>query len=205
MVADNALGPDGDEVRMRNALESVSGWLDQAITEGRAAVHALRVPDQGRDELSEHLEKILKEHCGDSSLSAALTVVGESRDVAPIVRDELSLIAREAVRNVCLHSQATELRLEIRFAENLTLQVNDNGVGIDPEIASSGKDGHFGLQTMKERSRQIHATLDIRNGRNRGTEVSLLVPGAVAYPRDHQTRGSIVRSLLEHFETHDGD
>lgn len=196
MVADHALNPDADETRMRNALEGVSGWLEQAITEGRAAVQALRASTTDQDELAVHLDALLKEHCGSSSLSADLTVTGEPRTLHPIVQDELSLIAQEAVRNVCVHSGATELHLAIQFGDDLLLAIRDNGVGIDPDVLSSGRAGHFGLQSMKERGEKIHAEVDIRSEHERGTEVSVRVPNKIAYKRDDRPSfglGNILR------------
>jgi hypothetical protein len=32
------------------------------------------------------------------------------------------------------------------------LRVSDNGIGIDPAVLDLGKDGHFGLQGMRERA-----------------------------------------------------
>ena len=42
MVADDALDTPLDPSRMRKALEQLSGWLQQAIDEGRAALNSLR-------------------------------------------------------------------------------------------------------------------------------------------------------------------
>jgi signal transduction histidine kinase len=56
--------------------------------------------------------------------------------------------------------------------------VTDNGVGIDPTVARRGKDGHFGLQSMRERAGRIGARLDVVSS-TAGTEVMLIVPGSM--------------------------
>jgi signal transduction histidine kinase/ligand-binding sensor domain-containing protein len=181
MVADNALNPGTSEARMRSALEGLSVWLEQAVTEGRAAVQALRASTKEQDELGQSINSVLQEYCHDPSMSATLAVTGDPRVLHPIVRDEISLVAREAIRNAFVHSRATELRIEIQFSDEFRLVIKDNGVGIDPDVVNSGKVGHFGLLTMRERSARIHAKIDIQSRRNRGTEVSLSVPGKAAY------------------------
>ena len=57
MVADDALDVGSDENRMRTALEKLSVWLGQAVDEGRAALHSLRVSTTERNHLSEALQR----------------------------------------------------------------------------------------------------------------------------------------------------
>jgi signal transduction histidine kinase len=49
-----------------------------------------------------------------------------------------------------MHSGASQLKVELNYANDLALRVGDNGKGIDPITADRGKDGHFGLQGMRE-------------------------------------------------------
>lgn len=181
IVADDALASGTDQERMRRALEKLSVWLGQAVSEGRTALHALRVSTTEKNELAEFLERTLKEQCHDPALSVAVTVIGDARNLHPIVRDEVSLIAREAIHNACEHSRAGQLQVELRYAEELRLCIRDNGIGIDPDVLDAGKAGHFGLQGMKERGARIRAKLTISSSRNNGTEVTLKIPGDVAY------------------------
>jgi signal transduction histidine kinase len=197
MVADDALASGTNEDRMRNALVKLSTWLGQAVTEGRAALHALRASSTERNQIAEFLERTLKEQCHESSLSVALTVVGDPRELHPIVRDEISLIAKEAIHNACLHSKASQLRLDLRYADDLRLCFKDNGIGIDPNILETGRAGHFGLQGMKERSARIRAKITISSSRNTGTEVILRVPGEIAYERDDQTLIDRFKALFQ--------
>ncbi|MGD0894046.1 MAG: ATP-binding protein, partial [Terracidiphilus sp.] len=188
MVADDALASGTDEERMLRALEKLSGWLGQAVSEGRTALHALRVSTTEKNELAEFLERTVKEQCHDPNLSVATTVVGDARNLHPIVRDEVSLIAREAIHNACTHSRASQLRVELGYAEDLRLCIRDNGIGIDPNVLDAGKTGHFGLRGMRERSARIRAKLTVSSSRNHGTEVVLKIPGDVAYLSEKRNR-----------------
>ena len=187
MVADDALDPAADQERMRHALERLSLWLERAVMEGRAALHALRVSTTERNHLTEFLDRSAKEHCQPTAISVALTVIGDARDLHPIVRDEIARIAEEAIRNTSLHSNASQLSIELRYARDLSLCMKDNGVGIDPEIVEAGKAGHFGINGMKERSARIRARITIKSTLNAGTEVTLRVPGDVVYRRENRS------------------
>ena len=195
MVADDALDPDADQVRMRHALERLSVWLGQAVTEGRAALHALRVSTTEQNHLAEFLDRTAREYAQRTSISVALSVIGDARDLHPIVRDEIARIAEEAIRNSCLHSKASQLSIELRYGRDLILRFNDNGVGIDPDVMDVGKQGHFGIQGMKERSARIRARITITSTLNAGTQIILNVPGDAIYRREKKSRFSALRIL----------
>ena len=99
----------------------------------------------------------------------------------PIVRDEVYRIGYEAIRNACVHSQATQLRVELSYAQDLSLRICDNGAGIDPDIVHGGKLGHFGLQSMRERAARIMGKFSVESSAGSGTVITLTVPGGIIY------------------------
>src|SRR5262249_59310886 len=130
----------------------------QATREGRATVNALRATTTEQNDLAGAFRRAL-EDCGrQGSVDARLTVTGDPRDLHPLVRDEVYRMGYEAIRNACLHSRGSRLDVVLEYAGDLTLRIADNGVGIDPAVAGAGKDGHFGLQGMRERAARIGAT-----------------------------------------------
>lgn len=114
-------------------------------------------------------------------MSPTFSVVGDARDMHPIVRDEVYRIGYEAIRNACMHSGASRLEVALRYEQELVVRVKDNGKGIDAVIASEGKDGHFGLQGMRERALRIGAKLTLASSATSGTEITLVVPGDIAF------------------------
>jgi signal transduction histidine kinase len=180
LIADNArLNHSGDPVHLREAIESISAWLMQATTEARAALNAMRTSALQRNDLAEAFRQTAETSRGTSRARFVLSVYGTEPELDPIIRDEIYRIGCEAIRNAYLHSAASELAVSLSYAPNLTLRVQDNGKGIDPNFAACGKPGHFGLRGMKERSERIHGTLRVMSRANSGTEVELVVPGKV--------------------------
>jgi nitrate/nitrite-specific signal transduction histidine kinase len=59
--------------------------------------------------------------------------------------------------------------------------VRDNGVGIDPRYAMSGREGHHGLQGMRERAARIQGRLTLLSSAESGTSISVIVPGSVSF------------------------
>jgi signal transduction histidine kinase len=179
MVADDALGRP-DDSGMRHAMERVSLWLGQATTEGRAAVNSLRTSTE-RDDLGEALSRAIEDGASQGSIRGSLSVIGNARELHPVVRDEVYRIGCEAIRNACAHSAGSRLDVELRYAHDLTVRVADNGVGIDPSIAAGGKAGHFGLKGMRERAARIGAKLTVTSTPDAGTEIILMVPGRLIF------------------------
>jgi signal transduction histidine kinase len=65
-------------------------------------------------------------------------------------------------------------------------------------VASQGKEGHFGLQGMRERASRIMAKLIVETSSATGTEIKLLVPGSIIYRKrmSGMRKLGAIRSLL---------
>ena len=191
LVADDALEQSTDPIRMRRAMGQLSVWLERATQEGRAALNSLRTTTTQTNDLAEALRRVTEDSVIPNSMAVTFSVVGNAREMHPIVRDEIYRIGYEAIRNACTHSGASQLEVELRYAHDLTLRVNDNGVGIDPVIADSGKNGHFGLQGMRERTSRIGGKLTLGSSSSSGTEIRLMVPGGIVFRKTMATRRSL--------------
>ena len=191
LVADDALEQSTDPIRMRRAMGQLSVWLERATQEGRAALNSLRTTTTQTNDLAEALRRVTEDSVIPSSMAVTFSVVGNAREMHPIIRDEIYRIGYEAIRNACTHSGASQLEVELRYAHDLTLRVKDNGVGIDPVIADSGKNGHFGLQGMRERTSRIGGKLTLGSSSSSGTEIRLMVPGGIVFRKTMATRRSL--------------
>ena len=67
----------------------------------------------------------------------------------------------------------------------------DNGVGIDSAVADRGKDGHFGLQGMRERAVRIGGKLTLVSSSALGTEIKLVVPGGIIFQKTSPVRQTL--------------
>src|SRR5216683_4906439 len=188
---------------MREALEQLSVWLAQAAHEGRAALNSLRTATTQTNDLSDALQRVTRDSLISGSMAVAVSVVGDAREMHPIVRDEIYRIGYEAIRNACMHSGASQLEVDLRYAHDLTLRVSDNGTGIDPAIADKGKDSHFGLQGMRERAARIGGTLTLGSSSNSGTEIKLIVPGGIIFGKRMPVRRSLFTRIRTIFRSKD--
>jgi signal transduction histidine kinase len=196
MVADDALDEASSPARMRHAIEQLSVWLGQATEEGRTALNSLRSSTTEKNDLAEGFRRATEDKLTNGSTAVAFSVIGEAKEMHPIVRDEVYRIGYEAIRNAYMHSGASRLEVELRYAQNLSVTVRDNGVGIDPAVVKAGKEGHFGLQGMRERAERIDGKLTIRSSPTSGTEITVVVPGRFVFRNPRATVSERIKTIL---------
>jgi signal transduction histidine kinase len=172
--------------RARTELEGVIEQARSAIAEGRDAVQGLRSSVTVTNDLALAMGKVGKELAAqDNGPQFDLQVVGEPRELVPIVRDEVYRIGCEALRNAFRHAQAKRIEAEIQYEpRRLQLRVRDNGKGIDPKVLKEGgRAGHHGLPGMHERAKLVRGKLAVWSELDSGAEIELTIPGSVAYPK----------------------
>jgi signal transduction histidine kinase len=89
LVADSALKQSADALRMHVALEQLSMWLGRATEEGRAALNSLRTSTTEANDLAAAFQRAIEECRIENSMESSFSVVGETREMHPIVRDEV--------------------------------------------------------------------------------------------------------------------
>ena len=171
----------------KETLDSAIEQAAKAITEGRDAVQGLRASTVERNDLAVAIRTLGDELATDATSrkpsTLAVEVEGESRDLHPILRDEIYRIAAEALRNAFRHAQAGRVEVGIRYhSDEFRLRVRDDGKGIDQAVlAARGVEGHYGLRGMTERAALIGAKLAVWSEVGAGTEVELRLPAQTVY------------------------
>lgn len=84
-------------------------------------------------------------------------------------------VAQEALQNACRHARASsiDVRLSGEVSGTLSLVVEDDGVGFDPNAAPRRSEPGLGLASMMERARLVGATLRVDSRPDHGTRVEL--------------------------------
>ena len=112
-VVDDML-PQG---KAKQELEQTLERADQAIAEGRSAVYGLRSSVITANDMAQALSTLGEELATPDGAAFRLVVEGPSRELRPIVRDELYRITREALRNAFSHARARHIEAELIYAE----------------------------------------------------------------------------------------
>ena len=187
-AANEQLPPDSPgKPRVSRVLE----LMDHVIDEGRNAVRGLRTSTADPLELEQAFARIQEELPTATGINYQLTAEGTSRPLKQAIRDEVYRVGHEALINAFRHAQATKIELEMQYtAKSFKVLVRDDGIGIDESVIKQGKEGHWGLSGMRERSQEIGGKLKVWSRAGAGTEIELTIPAQIAYEMDgnHQSR-----------------
>ena len=177
------------------ALDEAILATEQALAEGRDAIHDLRPEPAAQHDLAALLTAIGQELAGAHAAnghvpSFRVTVEGKPRRLSPTLQNELYRIGREMIRNAFHHAAASHIEVEIRYDEHqLRLRIRDDGKGIDPKVLdTSGRPEHWGLPGVRERAQRIGSRLEFWSEAGAGTEVELSVPAAIVYEKQRDGR-----------------
>jgi signal transduction histidine kinase/ligand-binding sensor domain-containing protein len=170
---------------LRKMIDDVLDRADEVLREARNRVRNLRRRTADENELPDRLTKCGQQLSKDHAAAFTLAIVGEPKVLESTVQDEAYRIAGEALTNAFQHASASKIETEVTYdVSALRIRVRDDGTGIDKAVLSNGHPGHWGLAGMRERARVIRAELNIWSREAAGTEVELVVPASIAYPRE---------------------
>ncbi len=179
------VGRHARDEAMQRHVQSAMEMLQQALGASQRIMLNLRPPilDQGLVAAVQWLAASFERRTGIRVL------VRRSAEVIEVPR-ELQLVAyrtaQEALTNVTKHAQANAVTIDLSDREGvLTLEVTDNGRGLDPRALRKAKS--FGLLGLRERAAKVDGWLDVSSS-PRGTAVILSVPlDAFSHPASDET------------------
>ncbi|MGZ4146532.1 MAG: GAF domain-containing protein [Actinomycetota bacterium] len=162
----------GDE-DLAGRIEGAVGELDRVIRDLRNYIFGLRPGILADRQLDQALRQLGEEF---QQRSGVVTIV----EVDPNAASELSAIAgdvvqlvRESLSNIGRHAEAATCRVSLyRQADNVVVEVDDDGTGFDPETARRGE----GLTNLENRAVALGGSALIESSPDQGTMVRLLLP-----------------------------
>jgi len=85
-------------------------------------------------------------------------------------------IVQEAITNVAKHARATQIQVRLtHLADRLVVEVQDNGVGFDPENEARVKGG-LGLINVRDRAARLGGTFSMLSSPGQGTRLVVELP-----------------------------
>ena len=86
-------------------------------------------------------------------------------------------MTRELVVNAIRHGGAAHVWIAGECRDGrISFSVRDDGHGFDPAAARGPREGHFGLQGVRERIRAVNGSVEIESAPGRGTKVTIKLP-----------------------------
>jgi signal transduction histidine kinase len=187
--------PDNSPTKPR--LKRVLELLGQVTEEGRGTLQGLRSTDSEKLSLERAFSRLKQDLGNDEEIGYRVVVNGEPNTLRPLIRDEVYRIGREALVNAFTHAHAKNIEVEVEYADRqFRMLVRDDGSGIDPQVLDHGREGHWGLSGIRERSEGVGGTLHLRSRVGAGTEIELTIPSTVAFEKQRHSSPPIWRRWL---------
>jgi two-component system, NarL family, sensor histidine kinase YdfH len=142
------------------------------LADSRAAIDDLRaVPNSIAEAVHTKTERFTQATGILCELELDLGDHDPTQKVGPHIRRLLS----EALANITRHAQADQVGVRLAVVgDQLILEIRDNGIGFDPDVAS--RSGHYGLLGMRERTRLVGGALQIDSQIGVGTHIRVSIP-----------------------------
>lgn len=147
-------------------IEKLSQKISHIISE-------LRTPDYSKQRFTETLQELISKYESIFNIKITTHIKLENDPADTFTSENLYKILKEALNNVCKHSNANQVKISIFEEENsLKAIVEDNGIG----FLNKTKADTYGLKGMKERVELLNGLLEINSEEGEGTKVTVAVP-----------------------------
>ncbi|HLU54063.1 MAG TPA: histidine kinase [Pseudonocardia sp.] len=186
------LGGRGEAVPAAN-VQRIAGEIEQlsktVLADLRAMVHELRPPASPQLGLGEAVRALVESTGNRTGLRFDLEVGDGLADVGSEIAEDAYRIVAEAIHNVVKHAEARTVAVRVGVRGRvLTVSVADDGRGLPAQDA--GRNGGYGVTSMRERAERWGGTLRVRQRPTGGTSVRAVVPLPVSVPHDRpENRG----------------
>lgn len=173
-------------LRRTTSNEGIREELTQAEAEARAglrdareAIAAIRGSLDFAEGLGPALADAARKLCERFDVKVALSLDEDLKLALPHQSTAIARVAREALRNIELHSGARNVELSAKVdATAFVLKIVDDGIGYDVRTERSG---HYGLVGMREQGHLVGGDLNIVSAPGSGVALTLTIPrGTIA-------------------------
>lgn len=142
--------------------------LDRAIKDIRHAIFELH--DLEAATAQQAMQSVVTDLTEALGFHPDITIEGPLDRLPPQIVSDLLAVVREALSNVARHAGADHASVRVECADELVVNVRDNGSGIAPGVRRSG------LDNLADRARARGGSLEVRPITPAGTELHWRVP-----------------------------
>ena len=154
-------------------VSSIRSFSDEMIDKMGEIVWALNEKNDTLSDLLSYTRSYAVEYLAQNGIRCHVEEPDNiSQDyVSSEFRRNIYLTVKESLHNIVKHAQATEVFIKIEITNWLTIQIRDNGIGINNSPKNSWGNG---LVSMNNRIKELKGTFEIEN--REGTLITIKVP-----------------------------
>ena len=165
----------GENKALGKFLDTARWMLGSCRRELQNCLWDLRNRAFDEKDMTEAVSRAIAPHTGNATTSVRFNVQ-RSRLSESTVHSILRMV-RELVVNAIRHGDATHVWVAGECSDgHIAFSVRDNGRGFDTTTAPGPRDGHFGLQGIRERVRAAKGTIEIESSPGTGAKITVTIP-----------------------------
>lgn len=160
----------------REELTRIREGIQESYDNVRELLVHFRIRVEHSD-LIEAIDNAAQKFEGQTGIVTRIVRRGEMSPLTPTTILQILHIVQEALSNVRKHAQASQVTITLGDeAENVVIEIEDNGIGFAMPSDSGDGGSHIGLGIMRERAHRIKARCQINSVPGGGTRVRLILP-----------------------------
>lgn len=173
LQVDSAARANGDDSNaVGTFLRTSRNMLASCRRELKDCLWDLRSRTFEEKDMTEAIVRTIGPHRGGAVASVRFNVPRDR--LSESTTHTILSIVRELVVNAIRHGRATHVWIAGEHHDGcITFSVRDNGCGFDAASAPGPKDGHFGLQGVRERVNETGGSVDIFSTPESGTKITV--------------------------------
>jgi PAS domain S-box-containing protein len=160
--------PRAHSAEVQRRLNTAVDDLHAVVQDFRAAIFGLRDNSTGAIGLRQQLDELIGQLSGQ--LATTVQYKGPLSVVEATLAQHAVAVLEEAIINAVRHAEATKLVIVIDVADELCINVADNGKGIPDYLAGNG------LVNLRQRAELVGGTLSLSSRPGGGTQLRWAVP-----------------------------
>lgn len=160
--------PRARSADVQQRLNTAVDDLHAVVQDFRTAIFDLRRKPTDVTGLRQRLDEVIGRLSED--LATTVQYKGPLSVVEGALADEAEAVLTEAIKNAVRHAAATKLTIAVEVADELRIDVVDNGKGLPDDIPEAG------LLNLRQRAELAGGTLHVGSASGEGTQLRWVVP-----------------------------
>ncbi|KAF0967360.1 GAF domain-containing sensor histidine kinase [Gordonia sp. YY1] len=129
--------------------------LQDIVQDVRSTIFDLQAEESETTRLRQRVQETIDQQVDDLPIQTHVRMAGPLSIVEPRLADQVIAVVREALSNAVRYAHATTLTVAISVADDLVVEVTDDGVGLDGDVTASG------LTNMRRRAEELGGTFSL--------------------------------------------
>ncbi|GAB3520152.1 hypothetical protein GCM10027442_42780 [Emticicia fontis] len=157
-------------------LEKINENVREAVQNLRDTIWATHQSTISLDNFDKRLRNYILKAIEDKlEVSIHFSLCNPDIIISSMQAINLFRVIQEAIQNILKHSQATQININCEQSEEkISLSIQDNGVGMEENRTQSTES--YGIQNMRNRTKEINGELMIESLTGKGTTIHIELP-----------------------------